>query len=213
MKIFSETKWRIIKELSEGDKSPTELARILKMSVPAVYNQLVELERLKLISKVGGKEGKTRPYQQYSLGDGFLFFIKAMPNETEKRFIDIDKNMKLHFRIWSIPQQEFHYAVESFLWDLKPKLSKIDAIAVFGSVARGDAKKDSDIDLLILSKKNIKINAKMIEGKMFMPQVFETDDFKNAVRKKSKFANEILKDIIILYDLRGILKDVKRRAG
>lgn len=213
MELLSKTKWRIIEELSKGDKSPTDLARIMRVSIPSVYLQLVELERMELVKKIGGKSGKTRPYQQYSLGEGFLFFVKAMPNETVMRRIEMNDNIKLHFRIWSLPQQEFHEPVENFLWQLKPKLSNIDSIAVFGSVARGDAKEDSDVDVLILCKKDMKIDASMINRKMFVPQVFVTEDFENSIKRGSKFADEVLRNVIIIYDKEDILKNAKRRAG
>jgi len=212
MELLSKTKWRIIEGLSKGDKSPVELARAMKMSVPTIYLQLVELERMGLISKSDLKNGKTRPFQQYSIGEGFLFFIKAMPNETLNKLIKIDENIKLHFRVWSIPQQEFHQPVEEFYWRLKPKLRKIDTIAVFGSVARGDANEESDIDILLLCDNEFKISPEMVDGKVFTPQVFLTEDFKRSLKEGSKFANEIIKDMIIIYDKKGVLQDAKRGA-
>lgn len=213
MEIMSKTGWRIIEELSKGDKSPTEIARIMKISIPAVHMQLAELERKGLIKKIDAVKGKTRPYQQYSIGDGFLFFMKAMPHETEKKFIAADENLKLHLRIWGIPQTEFHFPVEAYLWSLKPSLKNIDAIAVFGSVARGDAKKDSDIDMLILTNRTFDLQSKMVEGRIFMPQVFETRDFEQTLKNGSKFIKEVLKGMVILYDPKEVLKNVKRRTG
>jgi len=211
--MITETRWRIIEKLSKGDKTPTELAKEMGISIPSVHKQLVELERKGLIKKIDVVKGKTRPYQQYSLGDGFIFFIKALPHETERKFVEVDDNIKMHLRIWSIPQKEFHYPVEVYLWSLKPKLRDIDAIGIFGSVARGNATKESDVDILIISCKKLEISSRMAEGRMFMPQVFSAGDFKNSIRRGSKFIAEALKNIVILYDKKGVLKDAERATG
>lgn len=214
------TQWRIIQELSKKDRTPSELAEKLKFSLPSIHVQLKELERNKLISKTERKEGKTRPFTEYSLGKGFIYFIKALPGETEKKFLEINEELKLHLRIWSIPQKEYHYYVESFWWKLERYLDDIEAMAVYGSVARGEAREGSDIDILLLIKDKKKIKkyenlfgAKDVgpkgDIKMIMAQIFQTDDFENSLNKGSKFATEAIKNLIMIYDPKGKLKGIK----
>lgn len=206
---LNKTKWKIIGELSICNKTPTELAKKLKMTLPSIHVQLNSLKQERLIKKIGEIKGKTRPYTEYSIGDGFIYFVKALPNETEQKFLEIDENLKLHLRIWSIPQKEYHYYIENFWWKIQDYLSDIDAVIIYGSVACGNAKDGSDIDVLLLVKKDINkyekmFNAKMIgvrgKRKMVMCQVFRTDDFGNSLKKGSDFAAEVMKNNIAIYD-------------
>ena len=51
-------------------------------------------------------------------------------------------------------QEKYQEAVNEFVRRVKEKYEdKIDSIILFGSVARGEAKEDSDIDVLIVVKK------------------------------------------------------------
>lgn len=206
---LNETQWKIIEELAKRDKTPTELAKILKVTLPSIHIQLKQLEINKLIKKIEKEKGKTRPYTKYSLGNGFVYFVKALPRETQRNLLEIDDNLKLHLRIWSIPQRAYHYYIEKFWWDIQDYIDDIDSIVVYGSVARGDAKEGSDIDILLLVKKNVSRYEKMFSAKriglkgrkkMIMCEIFKTDDFENSLRKGSDFAVEILKNHIVIYD-------------
>jgi|SRR3989338_2113005 len=205
---ITKTRWRIITLLSESDKTPTELARELKMSMPAVHTHLAYLESNSLIHKNSIKKGKTRPFLEYSLGDGFVYFIQATPKEARQRFLEVDDYLKLHLRIWSIPQKEFHPAIEKFWQDIENHIDDTEAIAVYGSVALGNAKKDSDIDILIIAKRNIvilekKFGAKMYAGKMVMSQAFTPEQFVAS----GNFFQQALNGIKVLYDT-GVLKRI-----
>ena len=218
---LNKTKWRIIEELSKGNKTPTELAKKLRITLPSIHAQLKMLEQEKLVKKIGEIKGKTRPYAEYSIGDGFIYFIKVLPNETEQRFLAIDQNLKLHLRIWSIPQKEYHYYIESFWWQIQDYLGDIDAIVVYGSVASGKAREGSDIDVLVLVQKDVKkykemFNAIMVgpKGKeeIIMAQVFRTADFENSLKKGSKFAEEVIKNHKVIYDPGKKLEKMKKRS-
>lgn len=52
--------------------------------------------------------------------------------------------------ILAIPQSEFHEPVRAFLDQLRAELDDIVGVVLFGSVARGEADRTSDIDLLII---------------------------------------------------------------
>jgi len=215
------TKWKIIEELSKKNLTPTELSKKLGITLPSLHTQLKELEQKELIKKSGEIKGKTRPYAEYSLGEGFLYFIKVLPNEVEKKLIQIDNNVKLHLRIWSIPQKQYHYYIESIWWKLQDYIDEIDSIILYGSVASGQAKEGSDIDILLLVKKNpekyeklfgAKLIGKKEKRKMLMIQAFETKDFSEALKKSSDFAKEIIKNNIILYDKESKFTKIKNES-
>ena len=76
----------------------------------------------------------------------------------------------------------------------------IEKIALFGSYARGDAHKDSDIDILIELKKNTK-NVYCIkkELKEFLADVFKKDiDIARIKYLQPYYKDEILKDSIFV---------------
>lgn len=52
--------------------------------------------------------------------------------------------------VLSIPQSEFHKPVRAFVRRAEDELDEVVGILLFGSVARGDADRASDIDLLVI---------------------------------------------------------------
>ncbi|MEK6845253.1 MAG: nucleotidyltransferase domain-containing protein, partial [Nanoarchaeota archaeon] len=154
---LSNTQWAIITELSSRDKTPSELAKKLNLSLPSIHFQLKQLESEQLIYKEERKSGKTRPFTVYSLREGFLSITQAIPGEVRKVHLNADEEIKLHLRIWSIPQKKYHYFIESYWWKLEKYVENIEAMGIYGSVARGNAKDGSDIDILLLIKDKQKI--------------------------------------------------------
>jgi predicted nucleotidyltransferase len=53
-------------------------------------------------------------------------------------------------QILSIPQGEFHRPVRAFLERIQDGVDKLVGVVLFGSVARGEADRASDIDLLVI---------------------------------------------------------------
>jgi predicted nucleotidyltransferase/predicted transcriptional regulator len=205
----SETQWKILKELAKSDMAPTDLAKTLKITLPSVHVQLKQLLSRQLIKEVERESGKTRPFTKYSLGNGFVYIIKALPGEISKTLLEIDDNIIFHLRVWSVAQKEYHPYLDQFWWILQNYIYDIDAVILFGSVAKGNAKPGSDIDILLLVRKDVEKYEKMFgaqlvgtkqEKKMFMCQVFKTDDFENSLKKGSDFAAEVVKSNIVLYD-------------
>ena len=52
--------------------------------------------------------------------------------------------------ILSIPQAEFHQPIQAFLQRIQDELDELVGVVLFGSVARGEADRASDIDLLMI---------------------------------------------------------------
>ncbi|WP_092816679.1 nucleotidyltransferase domain-containing protein [Halopenitus malekzadehii] len=52
--------------------------------------------------------------------------------------------------ILSIPQSEFHRPIRAFLQRIRDELDELVGVVLFGSVARGEADRVSDIDLLVI---------------------------------------------------------------
>nr|WP_241658431.1 nucleotidyltransferase domain-containing protein [Halorubrum sp. BOL3-1] len=56
--------------------------------------------------------------------------------------------------VLSIPQSEFHKPVQAFLQRAQEELDALVGVVLFGSVARGEADRTSDIDLLVIVDKD-----------------------------------------------------------
>ena len=109
-----------------------------------------------------------------------------MDGEADAKFLPINDELRIHLRIWSIPQQEFHSFVDLYRHIITTSVDfdferDIESIAIFGSVARGEARKDSDVDTLIITRTNIDypletLNALIVEinkeRKVFMGKIY-----------------------------------------
>ena len=68
-----------------------------------------------------------------------------------KQYVGINPNrLNKPDPVFSIPQSEFHKPVRTFLNQLEDEVDQLVGVVLFGSVARGEADRASDIDLLIV---------------------------------------------------------------
>lgn len=215
--LLSGTRLRVLQLLSDGPMTPSELSKLLDRSLPTTTRHLAYLENFELVKRVGEERGRTRPFVKYALNESVIF-VKVMEGDVGIFSLPLDEYVKMQLRIWSIPQKRFHYYVERFIWHVQDLIPNIDAIAVYGSVARGDAREGSDIDMLILASDEVagirkKCEAMVIEkpgdeAKMVMAQVFSPTEFEKALRSGSEFA-EVIEGMLPIYDANGVLKRIK----
>ncbi|SNR60447.1 nucleotidyltransferase domain-containing protein [Halorubrum vacuolatum] len=108
-----------------------ELATITDSDVSSVSRSVELLERMGVLDIVSGKPAQIRIDQDHIIGADPLF---------------------------SIPQREFRKPIQAFLDELASDAEAFDdvdelvGIILFGSVARGNADRSSDIDLLVIIK-------------------------------------------------------------
>ena len=103
---------------------------------------------------------------------------------------------------------------------LKDLGDRINAIVVYGSVARGEYRDDSDIDVLIVgSDKEIKSKVSEISYEIDYENNFETfitpvyytrEEIEHRVKVGSPFLYEVLKDGVVLYD-DGTFKGIREK--
>lgn len=205
----------LLRKLEGGEKTPTELSEEMELTISSVTKHLKELEKAGLVVESGKKEGKTRSYLKYRLKD-FVYFVASIDGEIEKKEVDLDERHKVWFRILSIPQPEFHRHLDKLWCEIQDDLEKIDGLMVYGSVAKGGAGEDSDVDLLIISEaEELKdeYGAKVVGGKMVMGKVFSQDELKENLEEGSNFALNALERGKILYDPGGFLRRMKHEYG
>lgn len=209
---ITEARKRVLEKLAEGDWTPTELAEELGLKPQTAYNHLQQLEEKGVLEK-SRVEAKTRPKTRYSVGEGFVQYLAVLPGEFAIRTLRLNSNKKALFKIWSIPQPEFHSYLEEVWHELK-KEDGILAAGVYGSVARGEADQDSDIDLLIITendKREVeeKYGSRVIEGegdsKLIMSQVYTLKEYRNSLAHQSDFLTRVKDELVPVFDPEGIL--------
>jgi DNA-binding transcriptional ArsR family regulator len=216
--LGSETRVAIVKVLAEGSSTPTDIAERIGKSLPVVTRHLSQLQRAGLVERVGERKGKTRPSVEYALRESILLF-KALRGGIDFIRLQATELVKTQVRIWSIPQREFHYYVQRFFWEIQEAIPSIESIAVYGSVAKGDAREDSDVDILIIARSDVRelerrYGARVIEkpgseAKMFMTQVFEPAEFRKSLKSGSDFARRVMEAMVIIYDPNRFLGDLE----
>ncbi|WP_244877489.1 nucleotidyltransferase domain-containing protein [Haloferax prahovense] len=78
--------------------------------------------------------------------------LVQITREGNKKLVQINRNRltKPDDPILQIPQSEFHDPVRTLVDRLRSRIDNIAGILVFGSVARGEADRSSDIDCFVL---------------------------------------------------------------
>ena len=109
-------------------------------------------------------------------------------------------------------QRKYREAVEEFVRRVLERYrDKIDSIILFGSVARGEAKEDSDIDVLIVVKKeDFKLRRALIgvafdilleTGKNISVKVLSKNEFED--RRNFSFLRNIISEGVSYPTLKG----------
>lgn len=215
--MFSVTraKRRVLERLSERDWAPTDLADELGTSPEAVYNHLAELADLGL-ARTSQVPAKTRPKTAYSIGRGFIQFFVVAPGTVAERRITLNDHNEPLVRIWTLPQAELHPFLQEFWWVLTHQSDArlgedIRAVGVYGSVARGAADPDSDIDVLLVAADETvaeslreRVGVLRLEAtgdsRILLAEIYPVDEYEASLDHDSHFLEAALADLHPLYD-------------
>lgn len=216
MEILKKTNWAIVEELSKKDQTPTELAKKLNMSVANADHYLSILGKNSIVKKISRikTNKKGRPFNLYSLDKGFIYIVEVIPKESKQIFLEAAEDVKLQLRIWQLPHKEIHYHIAKFWWQIQDQIEKIQAIAIFGSAVKEDFLKSSDIDILVISPdKKMQLSTVITKpddkSRMLNVQIFTEEEFRDLFVKGSKFANETIKTMHLIYDPKNFLWSLK----
>ena len=99
--------------------------------------------------------------------------------------------------------------------------NRINAIILYGSVARGEAGEESDIDVLIVGRdKEVRSKVSEISYEIDYENSFETfitsvyytkEEIEHRIKVRSSFIFEVLKDGVVLYD-DGTFKGIREKV-
>ena len=107
-------------------------------------------------------------------------------------------------------QKKYREAVEEFVRRVLERYrDKIDSIILFGSVARGEAKEDSDIDILVVGDVSLE---ELVEvsfpilleyGELISAKNMEKDRFDFSAKEGYSFIRNVLREGVVLYERMG----------
>ena len=117
-------------------------------------------------------------------------------------------------------QKKYQEAVNEFVRRVKEKYEdKIDSIILFGSVARGEAKEDSDIDILVVGDVSLE---ELVEvsfpllleyGELISAKNMKKDHFEFSAKEGYSFVRNVLREGEVLYERMGeAFRESRRKA-
>jgi len=110
--------------------------------------------------------------------------------------------MKISERRWKAVEEFVRRALDRYG-------DRIESIILFGSVARGEAKEDSDIDILVVGDVSLE---ELVEvsfpilleyGELISAKNMEKDRFDFAAKEGHSFVRNVLKEGVVLYERMG----------
>lgn len=212
------TRREVFESLVDADRSATELADRLDRSVQTVYDHLESLREMGYIKQVGKRSGKTRPETLYTASE-FGQIFAAFDGELLERNVTLTQTHKTMLSVLRVPQSEFHPLLFSYLFVSPNDWRGVKAIAVYGSVARGDADENSDIDVFHVVENGAEIldadrQALLVETqlqfaprRLLSPEWFTERELENGREAGSQFLRNVFEEAIALYDPDGVFRD------
>ncbi len=135
------------------------------------------------------------------------FFMPNLENETLLKIfelLELEKKKNFYYKNKNIARLLREYTKN--IIDLSN--NKIQSVILFGSVARGERNKDSDIDILVIvPEKDKDVITVLNEAKIDVSPLLEIrpisttiKNFIEGFRKKIEFYDELWKDRVVLYN-------------
>ena len=173
--LTSNTRAELLRILFDGRKQEHYLREIQKLSnvsIRSIQKEVAHLSRLDLLK---------------SRKDGNRIYYSA--NTTHPLYPDLVSIVEKTVGI---------------VGQLKERLSdkRIDTAFIFGSMAKGTEKSESDIDLVVIGTLNMRALTKLLSGiqekvgREINPHIFSKDEICERIKKKDHFVSSIFKEEI-----------------
>ncbi len=215
--IFNNNRWAILKELSKGEQSATDLAETLKTSVSNITQQLKLLEAYNIIIKRKSDEKAVgKPKTIYKIKDEFVYAAMLKNGRAEKRLFKLEGfNGFIHNMIFTTGPDDSFYILK-FMLKHEEVLKRCKAFGFIRSTR--DA-----VELFILTEHVDDIRARFsnlfIEDmngktKKIINWTHNEWEINDGFNRKDKYFLDMLWNVQILYDPNKILeKAVERRKA
>jgi DNA-binding transcriptional ArsR family regulator len=213
----------VFERLVERPQSPTEVAEALDVSVQTASRNLRQLVEQGYAEET--RDGAGRGYKRFRARE-FARVFAGFDSDVVDETFDVTPEKRAALSVWKVPQPEFHPVLLSYL--LREQFADMEpvdrmAIVVYGSVARGQAADDSDVDLLVVYPDSAfddgAPNRTFTEGgsgrigldesRVISEAGFTESKFRDSLEAGSQFLCTVLEEGIVLYDPEGAIRDAR----
>jgi hypothetical protein len=210
--IFSDSKWKILTELSHSPLSPTELANRTGTSISNISTQIRLLEALEFVhkEKVANIE-RGEPRKLYSLKKEFGYLVLGTKSVIGKKMFKLDEDSLFFFKVWMINDKNAPQALIKFYTEYEEQLRSVESIGYLG--IRGDELEiliihESPNDLAFFKEKSIKWSGKDYKLRIHVHKLY---DVENGLNMRDEYFTSIIKKVFILTDNENKLSELKKR--
>jgi hypothetical protein len=210
--LFSDSKWRILAELSNGKLSPTELAKKTGTSLANISTQLRLLEALEFVQKedvANITKGEAR--KRYSLKKEFGYLILGSHTVMGKKMFNLDDDSLFFFKVWLINDRKAPQVLIKLYTQFEELLRNVDSIGYLG--IRGDELEivlinDSIDDLRFLNDKKLEWQERNYKIKAHLHTYHS---FEQGINVQDEYFTSLLKKVFIITDKDQTLSNLKKR--
>lgn len=221
--MLAGTERDVLELLLEAPRSPTEVAEELGVSVQTASRNIKSLVESGFAERTRAGEG--RGYKRFRARE-FARVFAGFDGELFDRTLPLDDTGRAVLSVLKVPQQEFHPVLFSYLF--APVADRVDrsvrGIVVYGSVARGDAQPDSDVDVLVVwdggreepTTTTFAAGESVVsdDRRVISETWFTVEEFRDGIDAGSQFLGNVLDEGIVLYDPEEVVRDARaERAG
>lgn len=210
--IFSDSKWKILSELSQSPLSPTELANRTGTSISNISTQIRLLEALEFVQKekVTNIE-RGEPRKLYSLKKEFGYLVLGTKSVIGKKMFKLDDDSLFFFKVWMINDKGAPQALIKFYTEYEEILRTVESIGYLG--IRGEELEiliihESPDDFGFLKGKSIKWSGKDYKLRLHIHKLY---DFENGLNMRDEYFTSILWKVFIITDNENKLSELKKR--
>lgn len=224
----SGTEREVLELLLERSRSPTEVAEELEVSVQTASRNLKKLVEEGFAEQRRAGSGEGRGYKRYRALE-FARVLAGYNGELVEDTLELSPDKRAVLSTWKVPQEEFHPVLLSYLFAADPARVELDivGIVVYGSVARGDAQGDSDVDVLCVYENDDRRAEEYVdtafstgdglvgprESRVISETWFTREEFEGAADAGSRFLGNVLDEGIVLYDPVGVIRGARKRRA
>lgn len=168
-------------------------------------------------------DGDHRGYKAYRAAE-FARIFAAYSGTLIDKTIDLTLDKQVVLAVWRVPQAEYHPVLISYLFSPAADYGydHVVALAVYGSVARGEAKEDSDIDILAICDETVDPDdiprttvsvtggrGQFEEERVISETWMTRGQFDDGLEAGSTFLRSALDETIVLYDPEDVIRGAR----
>lgn len=209
--IFTDSKWRILTELSHRSQSPTDLSEKTGTSLPNISTQLKLLEALDFVEKEKTDNyEKGQPRKIYSMKKEFAYIVLGTKTSIGKKMFILNDESKFFFSTLLLNDPSSIYTLIKIFMEHE---DLIQSCEVFGYIGL----KNNIHDILIIhedpSKADVLKNNEIIKNGTtyhINPHIHTKEAFVNGINSNDPYFKSVLKKVYILVDKGNFLSSLKK---